>query len=73
MTNFQTSDLNLINAWLQPGADADHTSMSCFQQLRVAQPPQPKPLKRLDAFTLQYTGLAAGVKEIQSFARKGHS
>jgi hypothetical protein len=72
MTNFQTSDLKLINAWLQPGADADHTSMSRFQQLPVAQPPKPKPLKPLDACTRQYTGLKAGVKEIQGSARKGH-
>jgi hypothetical protein len=70
MTNFQKSDLNLINTWLQSGADAYRTRMSCFRQLPCAQLPKLKPFKRLNASTRQYTGLKAGVNEIQGFIRK---
>jgi hypothetical protein len=73
MINFQRSGLNLINTWLQPGADAYCTRMSCFQQLPGAQMLNPKPLKRLSASTRHYTGLKAGVNEIQGSARKWDS
>ena len=70
MTNSQRSDLNLINTWLQPGDDAYHTRMSCFQQLPDAPMPKPKPLKRLSQSIRQHTGLKAGVNEIQGSVRK---
>jgi len=73
MTNFQRSDLNLINTWLEPGANAYSTSMSCFQQLSRARMLKRKPLKRLSASTRQHTGLKTGVYKIQSSARKRDS
>src|SRR5439155_20518786 len=73
MTNFQRSDLNLINTWLEPGANAYSTSMSCFQQLSRARMLKRKPLKRLSASTRQHTGLKTGVNKIQSSARKRDS
>jgi len=71
MTNFRRFDL--INTWLQPGADACRTSMSCFQQLPDAQLPKLKPFKRLNTSTRQYTGLKAGVNEIEGSTRKHNS
>jgi hypothetical protein len=73
MTNFQSSDLNPIDTWLQPGADAYRARMSCFQQLPALRMPKPKPLKRLSASERQYTGLKAGVNEIQVSNRKRDS
>jgi hypothetical protein len=73
MTSFQRSDLNLINTWLQPGADAYRTRMSCFQQLPDAQLPKLKPLKRLNSSIRQYTGLKGGVNEIEGFTEKRDS
>ena len=60
-----------MNAWLQPGADAYHTS--CFRQLPTGQPTKPKPLERLRTCTLHYIGLKAGVNEIEGFTRKRDS
>ena len=65
--------MNLINTWLQPGADAYHTSMSCFQQLPDAQLSKLKPFKRLNSSIRQYTGLKTGVNEIEGFTGKHHS
>jgi hypothetical protein len=73
MTNFQSSDLNPIDTWLQPGADAYRARMSCFQQLPGLRMPKPKPLKRLSPSERQYTGLKAGVNEIQVSNRKRDS
>ena len=73
MTNFQSSDLNPIDTLLQPGADAYRARMSCFQQLPGLRMPKPKPLKRLSASERQYTGLKAGVNEIQVSNRKRDS
>ena len=73
MTNFQSSDLNPIDTWLQRGADAYRARMSCFQQLPGLRMPKPKPLKRLSASERQYTGLKAGVNEIQVSNRKRDS
>ncbi len=49
------------------------TRMSCFEQLPGAKLPEPKPLKRLNGSTRQYTGLKAGVNEIDVSARKRDS
>ena len=67
------SDLKFINTWLQPGADAYRRSMSCFQQLADARAPKSKPFKRFNPTTQQYTGLKAGVNEVQRFTRKRDS
>jgi hypothetical protein len=73
MTNLQTSDLNHINTWLEPGAEAHSSSMSCFQQLPSALMLKQKPLKGLSASAWHYTGLKAGVNEIQGYARRSNS
>jgi hypothetical protein len=73
MTNCLRSDLNLINIWLQPDANAYRTRMSCFQQLPDARLPKLKPFKRLNSWIRQYTGLKAGVNEIEGFTGKHNS
>jgi len=47
--------------------------MSCFQQLPDARLPKLKPFERLNSWIRQYTGLKAGVNEIEGFTGKHNS
>jgi hypothetical protein len=69
MKNFERSDLNLIDTWLQPGGGSHSAGVSCFQHLLAHRVLESKPLKRLGTSTGQHSGLKAGVNKIKGSAQ----